>query len=118
MEDTRVEEPVPNEPTISYVEDTRVEGPAPCEPTISYYLLFTATSFVGDPAWVSEVFRPPDLRAALSFAPFILKDPPTSPVIYRDQTVFAVIVAAASYAISEWMGAVYYPLAGVLPGNV
>jgi len=31
---------------------------------------------------------------------------------------FAVIVAVASYAIFEWMGAVYYLLAGVLIGNV
>jgi Na+-translocating ferredoxin:NAD+ oxidoreductase RnfD subunit len=27
----------------------------------TYYLLFTVTSFVSDPAWVSEVFRTPDL---------------------------------------------------------
>ena len=84
----------------------------------TYYLLFTVTSFVSDPAWVSEVFRTPDLQAALFFALFILTDPPTSPVTYRDQIVFAVIVAAASYAIFEWMGAVYYLLGGVLIGNV
>jgi hypothetical protein len=32
--------------------------------------------------------------------------------------VFAVIVAVASCAIFEWMGAVYYLLAGVLIGNL
>ena len=49
-----------------------------------YYLLFTVTaSFVSDPAWVSEVFRAPDLQAVLFFALFILTDPPTSPVKYR-----------------------------------
>jgi enediyne biosynthesis protein E5 len=84
----------------------------------TYYLLFTFAAFVADPAWVSEVFRTPDLQAVLFFALFILTDPPTSPVKYRDQWLFAVIVAVTSYAIFEWMGAVYYLLAGVLIGNV
>ena len=84
----------------------------------AYYLLFTVTAFVSDPAWVSEVFRTPDLQAVLFFAFFILTDPPTSPVKYPDQIVLAVIVAVASYAIFEWMGAAYYLLAGVLVGNV
>jgi Na+-translocating ferredoxin:NAD+ oxidoreductase RnfD subunit len=84
----------------------------------AYYLLFTVTAFVGDPAWVSEVFRAPDLQAVLFFALFILTDPPTSPVKYRDQLVFAIIVAAASFAMFEWIGAVYYLLAGVLIGNL
>jgi Na+-translocating ferredoxin:NAD+ oxidoreductase RnfD subunit len=84
----------------------------------AYYLLFTATAFVSDPSWVAEVFRAPDLQAVLFFALFILTDPPTSPVKYRDQIVFAIVVAVASYAIFEWMGAVYYLLAGVLAGNV
>ena len=34
----------------------------------AYYLLFTVTAFVSDPAWVSEVFRAPDLEAVLFFA--------------------------------------------------
>jgi len=84
----------------------------------TYYGLFTIAAFISDPAWVSEVFRTPDLQAVLFFALFILTDPPTSPVRYRDQMVFAVIVAVASFAIFEWMGAVYYLLAGVLIGNV
>jgi len=84
----------------------------------TYYALFTVAAFVGDPAWVSEIFRTPDLQAVLFFALFILTDPPTSPVKYRDQLIFAVIVAVTSYAIFEWMGAVYYLLAGVLVGNV
>jgi Na+-translocating ferredoxin:NAD+ oxidoreductase RnfD subunit len=82
-----------------------------------YYLLFTVTAFIADPAWVSEVFRTPDVQAALYFAFFILTDPPTSPVTYRDQLVFAVIVAITSFVIFESMGAVYYLLAGVLVGN-
>jgi Na+-translocating ferredoxin:NAD+ oxidoreductase RnfD subunit len=83
----------------------------------TYYLLFTVTAFVGDPGWVSEVFRTPDLQAVLFFAFFILTDPPTSPVKYPDQLVCGAIVAIVSYAIFEWMGAVSYLLAGVLVGN-
>jgi Na+-translocating ferredoxin:NAD+ oxidoreductase RnfD subunit len=82
-----------------------------------YYLLFTAAAYIADPARVAEVFRSPDLQAALYFAFFILTDPPTSPVRYPDQLVFAAIVAVASFAIFEWTGAVFYLLAGVLVGN-
>jgi len=82
-----------------------------------YYLLFTVTAFVGDPAWVAEVFRSPDLPAVLFFAFFILTDPPTSPVRYPDQLIFACIVAMVSFAVFEWTGAVFYLLAGVLAGN-
>jgi len=64
----------------------------------AYYLLFTLTAFVSDPAWVSEVFRTPDAQAGLYFAFFILTDPPTSPVRYRDQLVFAAIVAGPKAA--------------------
>lgn len=84
----------------------------------AYFGLFTLTSFIGDPARVSEVFRSPDLQAVLFFALFILTDPPTSPVRYQDQVIFAMIVALTSYAIFVWIGAVYYLLAGVLAGNV
>ena len=84
----------------------------------SYYLLFTVTAFLGDPNGVAEVFRVPDLNAVLFFAFFILTDPPTSPVKYRDQVLCGVIVAAVSYAAFEWIGAAYYLLAGVLVGNV
>jgi Na+-translocating ferredoxin:NAD+ oxidoreductase RnfD subunit len=84
----------------------------------SYYLLFTVTAFLGDPNGVAEVFRTPDLQAVLFFAFFILTDPPTSPVKYRDQLLCGMIVAAVSYAAYEWVGAAYYLLAGVLVGNV
>jgi len=83
-----------------------------------YYALFTGTAFLGDPKGVAELFRTPDLQAVLFFAFFILTDPPTSPVKYRDQLVCGVIVAAASYAVFEWIGAAYYLLAGVLVGNI
>jgi len=84
----------------------------------SYFLLFTVTAFVSDPQWVSEIFRPPDVEAALFFAFIILTDPPTSPAKYPDQIVCGVIVAAVSYGFFEWGGVVYYLLAGVLAGNV
>jgi Na+-translocating ferredoxin:NAD+ oxidoreductase RnfD subunit len=84
----------------------------------TYFLLFTATAFVSDPQWVSEIFRPPDVEAALFFAFIILTDPPTSPAKYPDQIVCGVVVAAVSYGFFEWAGVVYYLLAGVLAGNL
>lgn len=84
----------------------------------TYYLLFTVTAYVSDPGWVAEIYRAPDLQAALFFAFIILTDPPTSPTRYPDQIVCGVLVAAVSYSVFEWMGAVYYLLAGVLVGNV
>ena len=84
----------------------------------AYFLLFTLTAFLRDPAKVAEIFRAPDLHAALFFAFFILTDPPTSPMKYPDQLVCGVIVALVSYAIFEWVGAAYYLLAGVLVGNI
>ena len=84
----------------------------------AYYLLFTATAYVSDPGRVSEVFRTPDLQAALFFAFIILTDPPTSPTKYPDQLWCGAITAVVSYAVFEWIGVVYYLLAGVLVGNV
>jgi Na+-translocating ferredoxin:NAD+ oxidoreductase RnfD subunit len=84
----------------------------------AYYLLFTVTAFVVDPTRVSEIFRTPDLQAALFFAFIILTDPPTSPTKYPDQIWCGLITAAVSYAVFEWVGAVYYLLAGVLVANV
>jgi Na+-translocating ferredoxin:NAD+ oxidoreductase RnfD subunit len=82
-----------------------------------YYLLFTITAFATDPARFVEIYRAPDLQAALFFAGFILTDPPTSPPKHRDQVVCGAIVAAVAYAVFEWVGAAYYLLAGVLAGN-
>jgi Na+-translocating ferredoxin:NAD+ oxidoreductase RnfD subunit len=84
----------------------------------TYFALFTFIAFLGDPGKVADMFRAPDLHAALFFAFFILTDPPTSPVKYRGQIVCGVLVAAVSFAIFEWNGAAYYLLAGVLVGNV
>ena len=84
----------------------------------SYFLLFTISAFLGDPGKAAEIFRAPDLQAVLFFAFFILSDPPTSPVKYPDQLLCGVIVALASFAIFELIGAAYYLLAGVLVGNI
>lgn len=83
-----------------------------------YFLLFTASAFVADPAKVAEVYRAPDLHMALYFAFFILTDPPTSPVKYRDQVVCAVIVAIVCFGVFESVHSAYYLLAGALVGNV
>ena len=84
----------------------------------TYFVLFTVTAYVGDPLKVAEVFRTPDIEAALYFAFIILTDPPTSPVKYRDQVICGALVAIGSYAFFELTGVVYYLLAGVTIGNV
>jgi Na+-translocating ferredoxin:NAD+ oxidoreductase RnfD subunit len=80
-------------------------------------MLFTLAAFVGDPAHVAELFRVPNVNAALFFAGFMLTDPPTSPVRYRDQVVYGGIVAAASAAIYLTLGGVYFLPGGLLVGN-
>ena len=84
----------------------------------THFLLFTVTAFVGDPASVAEMYRTPDLHAALYFAFFIVSDPPTSPARRRDQASYAVIAAACSYVVFELTGAAYFLLAGVLVANI
>ena len=84
----------------------------------AYFLLFTLTSFVAEPRRVAEIFREPDVNAALFFAFFILTDPPTSPVKYRDQIMCGAVVAVASFGIFHLLGAVHYLLSGVLAGNL
>ena len=84
----------------------------------AYFLLFTVSSFLGDPRRVAEIYRSPDLEAVLFFAFIILSDPPTSPAKYSDQLVYGVIVAVVSFVLFERAGVVFYLLAGVLVGNV
>jgi Na+-translocating ferredoxin:NAD+ oxidoreductase RnfD subunit len=83
-----------------------------------YFALFTVTAFVGDPLKVAEIFRTPDVEAAMYFAFIILTDPPTSPVKYREQVICGALVAVVSYAFFELTGVVYYLLAGVIVGNL
>jgi Na+-translocating ferredoxin:NAD+ oxidoreductase RnfD subunit len=84
----------------------------------AYFLLFTAAAYVGDPRVVAQIFRPPDVHAALFFAFFFLTDPPTSPVAYRPQLICGVLVAVAGFLIFQWLGAVHFLLSGALVGNV
>jgi Na+-translocating ferredoxin:NAD+ oxidoreductase RnfD subunit len=84
----------------------------------SYYLLVTLTAFAGEPAKVAELYRTPDLHAALFFAFFMVTDPPTSPPRQRDQLVYGAITAVVSYAVFELIGAAYFLLAGLLVANV
>ena len=54
----------------------------------------------------------------LFFAFFMLDDPPTCPVRYRDQIQFALIIAATCYVVLTMLGAVYFLPAGLLAGNI
>jgi hypothetical protein len=83
----------------------------------AYFALFTGAGFLGHSTEVSEVFRSPDIQAVLFFAFFMLDDPPTCPIRYDDQIVFALIVVVVSFVIYIEIGGVYYLPAGLLAGN-
>lgn len=83
----------------------------------AYFGMFAVASAF-HPATVGEIFRTPDLQAAIFFAFFMLDDPPTSPVRHEDQVVFGVIVAAVAYFALLRFGGVYYLPAGLLAGNI
>jgi Na+-translocating ferredoxin:NAD+ oxidoreductase RnfD subunit len=83
----------------------------------SYYLLVTTAAFAADPAPVAELYRTPDLHAALFYAFFMITDPPTSPPKQRDQVVFGTIAGVASFAAFQLIGAAYFLLAGLLVAN-
>jgi Na+-translocating ferredoxin:NAD+ oxidoreductase RnfD subunit len=83
----------------------------------SYYILVTITAYLGNPAAVAELYRAPDLHAALYYAFFMVTDPPTSPPKHRDQVIFGIIVALVGYAVFELVGAAYFLLAGLLAAN-
>ena len=83
-----------------------------------YYVLVTIAAFVGEPRHVAELYRTPDLHAALLFAFYMVSDPPTSPGRAGDQVWYGAIVAVVAFAAFEIIGAAYWLLAGVLVGNV
>ncbi len=83
-----------------------------------YFALATTFAYVADPGHVAELYREPDLHAALFFAFFMVTDPPTSPPKHRDQLVYGVMVAVVSFAVFELVGAAYFLLAGLLVANV
>lgn len=83
-----------------------------------YYAFVTSAAFVGNPARFADLYRAPDLHAALYFAFFMVTDPPTSPPKHRDQIIFGAITAAAAFAAFDLIGAAYFLLAGLLVANV
>ncbi|MCX5768308.1 MAG: RnfABCDGE type electron transport complex subunit D [Gemmatimonadetes bacterium] len=83
----------------------------------SYYLLITLTAFAVNPAHVAELYRAPDLHAALYFALFMVTDPPTSPPRDRDQLIYGTGIGVVAYAAFMWIGAAYWLLAGMLVAN-
>jgi Na+-translocating ferredoxin:NAD+ oxidoreductase RnfD subunit len=83
-----------------------------------YYGLFTIAALTGDAGSVAGVFRSPDVHAALFFAFFMLDDPPTSPVKYEDQALYAVIVGSSAFLLLMFFGFVYYLPLALLAGNV
>lgn len=83
----------------------------------AYAALFTATTFFTDAADIGELFRPPYLQAALYFAVFMVTDPPTSPVRFREQAWFGALTAVACFAVYLQTRAVYYLPAGLLIAN-
>jgi Na+-translocating ferredoxin:NAD+ oxidoreductase RnfD subunit len=83
-----------------------------------YYLFVTSAAFIGNPARFADLYRAPDLHAALYFAFFMVTDPPTSPPKHRDQIIFGAITAVAAFAAFDLIGAAYFLLAGLLVANV
>ncbi len=83
-----------------------------------YYVLFTLAAFLGDPAHVAGIFRPPDLQAALFFALVMVTDPPTSPPRPRDQILFGLAVALIAFGIHHFAQGIYYLLVALLIANV
>ena len=83
----------------------------------SYFTLATLAAFAGDPGHVAELYRAPDLHAALFLAFLMVTDPPTSPPKRSDQFMYGVIAGVASYAVFAFVGAVHFLLAGVLVAN-
>jgi Na+-translocating ferredoxin:NAD+ oxidoreductase RnfD subunit len=100
-----------------YISDRVNKMPAVLAFLGVYYLLITITAFVADPGHVAELYREPDLHAALFFAFFMVTDPPTSPPRPRDQLTFGAITAVVSYVVFELVGAAYFLLAGLLAAN-
>jgi Na+-translocating ferredoxin:NAD+ oxidoreductase RnfD subunit len=100
-----------------YISDRVNKMPAVLAFLGVHYLLITITAFVADPGHVAELYREPDLHAALFFAFFMVTDPPTSPPRPRDQLTFGAITAVVSYVVFELVGAAYFLLAGLLAAN-
>lgn len=84
----------------------------------AYFALFSISALGGNSGQVAEIFRPPDLQAALFLAFFMLDDPPTCPIKHVDQVWYGSIVAAAAATLYLSFGVAYFLLAGLLAGNL
>lgn len=82
-----------------------------------YYALALAMAWAGNAAQVAELYRAPDVHAALYFAFFMVTDPPTSPPKAREQVVFGGITGAVSWGIFAAVGAVWWLPGGLLVAN-
>lgn len=83
-----------------------------------HLLLATGLAYTANPMVAAELFRAPDIHMALFFAGFMATDPPTSPPRGRDQLVYGVIAATASFVLFVWFGVVFFLLGGLLVANV
>jgi len=82
-----------------------------------YLGLCTAFTFFGGNGAVAEVFRAPDVHAALFFALFMLDDPPTSPVRSGDQVLYGALVGSAASFLLVGPGWLTFLPAALLLGN-
>jgi Na+-translocating ferredoxin:NAD+ oxidoreductase RnfD subunit len=84
-----------------------------------YFGLITAMAWLhlGDPIRIASFYRDPFLNSVLFFAFFMLTDPPTSPVRFKDQVIFGSGVALAALAIELHRDTVTYLLLALLPAN-
>jgi Na+-translocating ferredoxin:NAD+ oxidoreductase RnfD subunit len=83
----------------------------------AYYLLATLSAYLGETSRVAELFRSPDLHAALYFALFMVSDPPTSPPKPRQQLWFGALTGFTTWACFTWIGAVWWLPGGLLVAN-
>ncbi|MEP7380481.1 MAG: RnfABCDGE type electron transport complex subunit D [Gemmatimonadota bacterium] len=100
-----------------YIADRVSKTPAVLAFLGSYFLLFTLVAYVGDPARAAELFRAPDVHAALYFAFFMVSDPPTSPPRSREQVIFGVTTGVVSFLAFELIGAAWWLPGGLLVAN-
>lgn len=84
----------------------------------TYFSLFTIVALFFGQTSLAEVFRTPLVNTALFCAAFMVSDPPTSPVRYSEQLVYGLTIAAISFLTYMLTRGVYYPLVGLLGGNV
>ncbi|WCK56484.1 RnfABCDGE type electron transport complex subunit D [Aneurinibacillus sp. Ricciae_BoGa-3] len=70
---------------------------------------------IGD---ATDALRPPFIDAALFFGFFMLTDPPTSPVKYKNQVMYGVLTGLSGIIIYGLFGGLTYLYIGLLVGNL